>query len=41
MHMGINCRAMGRLRKDFKRIDNENERKKKAVRKVLKGKDKN
>ena len=38
--MGINCKPMGRLRKDFKRIDNENEREKKAVRKALKGKDK-
>lgn len=38
--MGINCRPMSRLRKDFKRIENENEREKKAVRKALKGKDK-
>ena len=39
--MGITCRPMGKLRKDFKRIENENEREKKAVRKALKGKDKN
>lgn len=39
--MGINVKPMGRLKKDFKRIENENEREKKAVRKVLKGKDKN
>ena len=38
--MGINVKPMGRLRKDFKRIDNENEREKKAVRKALKVKDK-
>ena len=38
--MGINVRPMGRLRKNFKRIENENEREKKAVRKDLKGKNK-
>ena len=39
--MGINCCPMGRLRKDFKRIDRLNEEEQKRVRKVLKGKDKN
>ena len=38
--MGINVKPMGRLIKDFKRIENENEREKKAVRKAIKGKDK-
>jgi len=38
--MGINVKPMGQMRKDFKRIDNENEREKKAVRKALKVKDK-
>ncbi len=38
--MGITANPMGELRKDFKRIDIENERKKKAVRKGAKGKDK-
>ena len=38
--MGINCRPMGRLGKDFKRIENENEREKQAVTKALKVKDK-
>lgn len=38
--MGINCRPMWQLKKDFKRIDNENEREQKAARKALKGKDK-
>lgn len=37
---GIACKPMGKLRKDFKRIESENEREKKAVRKALKGKDK-
>lgn len=39
--MGINVKPMGRLRKDFKRIENENERKKKTVRKETKGKIRN
>ena len=39
--MGITCKPMGKLRKDFKRIENENEKEKKAVRKALKGKGKN
>ena len=40
MHMGINCKPMNRLRKDFKRIDRMNEEEQKRVRKALKGKDK-
>lgn len=39
--MGISCRPMGKLRKDFKRIDRMNEEEQKRVRKTLKGKDKN
>lgn len=38
--MGITCKPVNRLKSDFKRIDIENERKKKAVRKGAKGKDK-
>lgn len=38
--MGITCKPMRQLKKDFMRIDIENERKKKAVRKGAKGKDK-
>lgn len=41
IHMGINCRPMGKLRKDFKRIARMNEEEQKRVRKSLKGKDKN
>lgn len=40
MHMGINCKPMNRLRKDFKRIDRMNEEEQKRVRKALKVKDK-
>ena len=36
--MGINVRPMGRLRKDFKRIENENERRAKEDRKSSKKK---
>ena len=39
--MGINCRQMGKLIKDFKRIDRLNEEEQKRVRKTLKGQDKN
>lgn len=38
--MGINCHPMGKLRKDFKRIDRMNEEEQKRVRKALKVKDK-
>ena len=39
--MGINCKKLiAKGKSAFKRIENENEREKKAVRKVLKGKDK-
>lgn len=38
--MGINCKPMNRLRKDFKRIDRMNEEEQKRVRKALKVKDK-
>lgn len=38
--MGITCHPMGQLKKDFMRVDIENERKKKVVRKETKGKDK-
>ena len=37
--MGITCKPMNRLKSDFKRIDIENERKKKTVRKEAKVKD--
>ena len=40
IHMGINCKPMNRLRKDFKRIDRMNEEEQKRVRKALKVKDK-
>ena len=39
--MGINVKPMGRLRKDFKRIDRMNETEQKRARKALKGRDKN
>lgn len=38
--MGVTVRPMGKLKSDFKRIDIENERKKKTVRKETKGKNK-
>lgn len=38
--MGINVKPMGRLRKDFKRIDRMNEAEQKRARKALNGKDK-
>lgn len=39
--MGINCKKlMGKSKGEFKRIENENEKEKKAVRKALKGKNK-
>ena len=38
--MGINAKPIGMLKNAFKKIDNENEREKKAARKALKGKDK-
>lgn len=37
--MGITANPMGQLKKDFMRIDIENERKKKAVRKGVKEKE--
>lgn len=36
--MGITCKPMGKLKSVFKKIDNANEREKKAVRKALNGK---
>ena len=39
--MGINCRPMGKLRKDVKRIDRMNEEEQKRIRRGIKGKDKN
>ena len=39
--MGVTCKPMNKMRSTFKKIDNANEREKKAVRKALKGKDKN
>ena len=36
--MGINVKPMGQMRKDFKRIDNENERRAKEDRKSSKKK---
>lgn len=38
--MGINVKPMGKLRKDFKRIDRMNEEEQKKVRNALKVKDK-
>lgn len=38
--MGITCKPINKLKSAFKKIDNANEREKKAVRKALKGKDK-
>lgn len=38
--MGITCKPMGKLKSEFKKIDNTNEREKKAARKAIKGKDK-